>query len=569
MPLSSLMLLDGINTWMKSKLKLLKRDCNQWSLFTMAIGLFIATPIFTIGIYLLVGRGEMWSHIVQHYLFEYISNSLFLLLGTGLLSLFFGVTTAWLISNYQFRYRRLFKWMLFLPLSIPSYIVAYTYVGLFDNGGTVIRGLQSIGITIQKIDMMNRFGLIWVLSCSLFPYVYASCMAMFSSIPRNVREASELLGAKKWRYFFTIALPLASPAIIGGLFLVFMEVLNDYGAAKYFGVKTFTTGIFRSWTMLEDLQSAVYLSALLVSIVFIINAFVKWLRGKKSYAVKSNTTAQLLQRKPMAKRKKIIYYALLVTPIVFGFILPVFQLLYWAVLTFDHMFNWELIQIALQSIALAALATLFILLAALALIYFTRWNHLKSLGIFKKLSTIGYVIPGAIIGIGVIRSSQAIINFFDQTFGLQIGFLFYGSMVVLVYAYVFRFLAVAFNLLEANSLQIGKKLAEASYILRIGKFKTLAKIELPLMSTAVISASLLVLIEILKELPLTLILKPYNVRTLAAKAYEYAEDERVAEAALPALFLILLIIFLMATVNYLDKRKTKLSPIDDQKKNHL
>ena len=540
---------------MLNKLNRIRRDFNQWSLFTAAIGFFIAIPILTITVYLFDGVGDMWEHIVNYFLLEYIQNSIVLLIGTGILTTLLGTSSAWVISNYNFPLRSALKWLLFLPLAIPSYIVAYAYVGLLGNGGSLIGCLQTIGFSIQKIELMNIYGLIWVLSFSLFPYVYASSLAMFSSIPRSIRESSEILGASNWRYLRSVAFPLASPAIISGLFLVFMEVLNDYGAAKYYGINTFTTGIFRTWTMLEDLQSAVYLSALLIVMVVIINSLVKWQRGSKSYAVNGSTDQlKSTDRIDLKSNKRLLVWIIIGIPIFFGFLLPLGQLLYWAAITYEKKFNIELLQIAGQSFTIALVTTGLIILTSLALIYFSKWNHLKSLHFFKKVATIGYVIPGAIIGIGVIRSSQSFITFFDDVFSLEIGFIFYSSSIVLIYAYVFRFLAVVFHPLEANSLKVGKNISEASYLLSAGKIKTLFNIELPLLKTALLTSGILVFIDVLKELPLTLILKPYNVQTLAVKAYEYADDERVAQAALPALMLIFTITISMAFVSYLQKR---------------
>lgn len=538
---------------MYNKLKHLIRDVNQWSLFTMLIGLFIAIPVFAIIIYLYGGVGPMWQHIVSYVLLDYIINSLWLLLGTGGICFLFGTSTAWIVSNYDFPFRKWAEWMLFLPLTIPSYIVAYTYVGLLGNGGSLIRCLQLIGLPIQKVEMMNIYGLIWVLSCSLFPYVYASARAIFMSLPKELKDASSLLGTSNWRYFYSIALPLSLPAIIGGLFLVFMEVLNDYGAAKYYGINTFTTGIFRSWTMLEDLQSAIYLSAILVVFVFLINGLVYWQRGKKSYAFKENSPQQnLLKRKQLKWHEQLLCLLVLIIPILFGFLLPIIQLCYWAFLTFDSVFNIELFWIVYQSLSLALSVTFFILIVALSLIFFSKWNYLKSIHVFKKLATIGYVIPGAIIGIGIIRSSQTVIDFFDDKFHLEVGYLFYGSSAVLIYALVFRFLAVAYNPLEANSLKLGKSLSEASYLLGRSKISTFIKVEFPLLRNAMMGTILIVLIDILKELPLTLILKPYHLQTLAVKAYAYADDERVAEAALPSLILIITIGGIMLLTNFIN-----------------
>ncbi|MEM9822509.1 MAG: ABC transporter permease subunit, partial [Bacteroidota bacterium] len=316
---------------MERKIKHFFRDINQWAFHTALLSLFIAVPIFTIIAKLFGGPGEMWSHIVTYFLFDYISNSVLLLIGTGLLCGIMGTTTAWIVTKYDFPFRSLLEWLLFMPLAIPSYIVAYAYVGLLGNGGSFIRLLQGLGFSIQKIEMMNLGGLIWVLSVSLFPYVYASARAMFSNQSPILRDTARLLGASDRRYFFSIALPMAFPAVIGGLFLVFMEVLNDYGAAKYYGINTFTTGIFRTWTALEDLPSAIYLSALLVVLVFTLMTLVYLQRGKKSYSVKVRAArSKSKQRIQLEGYKKIIYPSLLALPILFGFILPIAQLIYWA-----------------------------------------------------------------------------------------------------------------------------------------------------------------------------------------------------------------------------------------------
>jgi iron(III) transport system permease protein len=547
-----------IKTKVTFKLKHLKRDSNQWSFYVLAIGLFISIPALSILFYLFNGVGEMWQHITTYFLFDYIKNSVILILGTSLLSFSIGTSAAWIVCKYDFRFRSLIESLLFLPLAIPSYIMAYTYVGLLGYQGLLIGWLQAIGLPLQKIEMMNIQGLIWVLSFSLFPYVYVGAKTMFISFPKVIQETATLLGASSKRYFFRIALPLASPAIIGGLFLVIMEVLNDYGAAKYFGINTFTTGIFRTWTALEDIQSAIYLSAILVALVFLLNILVKWYRRKKSYALRI-TTLEPEQRKRvlLSGKKKYVYYSILLIPVLFGFLLPVIQLLYWGYLTFHTMFNTALLTIALQSLFVGGVAAFFIVTMSIMLVYFSRWNNLKYLNFFKRIATIGYVIPGAIIGIGIIRSSQSIINFFSDYIGLNIGFLFYGSSVVLIYAYIFRFLAVSYNPIEANSLKFGKYLSESSYLLASSKIKTLFKIELPLLRYTLVSSFLLVFVDILKELPLTLILKPYKLQTLATKSYEYADDERVAEAAIPALLLIAIISCVMIFVSYWNKINEK------------
>ena len=534
------------------KIKHFKRDFNKWTVLIVAVSLFLTIPVFSILISLFRGNGEMWEHITTYFLFDYIKNSIILIFGTGLLTFTIGTSSAWIISRYTFRYKKIIEWLLFMPLAIPSYIVAYTYVGLIGNGGTFIEILRDFGFSVIRVEMMNIYGLIWVLSFSLYPYVYAGTRTIFQSYPSQLKHTASLLGVSNKKYFFSVALPLASPAIIGGLFLVFMEVLNDYGAAKYYGVSTFTTGIFRTWTALEDLQSSIYLSAILVILVFILVLIVKWLRGRRSYNLTQTNTNQKStdNRVKISGLKKILYLGILLIPILFGFILPLIQLVIWGIQTFDSMFNNDLIILGLESLSLGLSTALLVVFLACLLIYLSKWNYLKRFNIFSKIATLGYVIPGAIIGVGIIRTSKSLTDLFSFQFDFEIGHLVYNSILVLIYAYLFRFIAVAYNSIEGNTLKIGNNLSESSYLLGYGKIKTFFKIDFPLLRSALLSSFILVLIDVMKELPLTLILKPYNLSTLAVRAYEYAEDERVAEAALPALLLIFLIGTMITLLNY-------------------
>lgn len=535
------------------KIKHLKRDFNKSSLLIVIISLLLAIPVFTILISLFKGTGEMWEHITSYFLIDYIQNSLILLLGSGIICFVIGTSSAWVVSRYKFKGRKIVEWLLFMPLAIPSYIVAYSYVGLFGYGGSFIKFINYLGFnSIDNIEMMNIYGLVWVLSFSLYPYVYASTRLIFESYPTRLKDTASLLSASKNKYFFKIALPLASPAIIGGLFLVFMEVLNDYGAAKYYGINTFTTGIFRTWTALEDLQSSIYLSAILVVLVFFLVLIVKWLRGRRSYNLKTyNSNDQdEIYRKDLIGLKKIIFLTIVFVPILFGFLFPFLQLIIWGIQTFESMFNCDLLNIGIQTLFLGVSSSIIIVFLATSLIYLSKWNYLKQLNVISKLATLGYVIPGAIIGIGVIKSSHSITEYFSTYHNIKIGYIIYNSILVLIYAYVFRFIAVAFNSIESNTLKLSKSLSESSNLLGFGKIKTFFKIDFSLIKNALLTSFILVFIDVIKELPLTLILKPYNLSTLAIKAYEYAEDERVAEAALPALLLIFIIGSMISVVNY-------------------
>jgi iron(III) transport system permease protein len=282
----------------------------------------------------------------------------------------------------------------------------------------------------------------------------------------------------------------------------------------------------------------------------------RWMRSRRSYAFKMKEISDKEDRRiKLEGRRKYVGYFILSIPILFGLVLPLGQLIHWASLNMEALYSSELWEVAFQSVTLASTAAILILLFALVLLYLSRWNYIKSLNFFSRIPAIGYVLPGAIIGIGIIRSSQEIINFFQDQFGLEIGYLFYGSSFILVYAYIFRFMAVAYNPIEASSLKLGKGLSESSYLLGSNRWRTMLKIDFPLMKPVILSTFLLVFIDLMKELPLTLILKPYDLNTLALNAFAYADDERLAEAAWPALLLVAMIGLLMIILN----RRTKMN----------
>lgn len=519
----------------------LKRDSSRWSVISLVIVFFIALPVISIVVNLMGGPGETWGHLVKYLLPLYISNSLYLIVVCTLMTLLFGVTSAWLVARYEFPLRKLADWLLILPLAIPSYITAYAYAGVFDFGGSFTKILISLGIEPMRFDIMNRFGLAFVLSVSLFPYVYVSARAFFVNEAGNLLEASKMLGVGEFKSFFKLILPLARPAVIAGLILVLMEVLNDYGAATYFGVSTFTTGIFRSWFSLEEPETAIYLSAILLCIVFAVLLFEKWQRRHKQYT-HSGGGNRLISRKKTSKRTGLLVLFLVFVPITLGFLVPIFQLFYWSYFTFEKVFDSTFIALSLKSLGIALLTALLTVLFATALIFATRWNKLGFIKNISKLSILGYAIPGAVVAIGIMIPTLALdkwlIRVLHTHFGITSGLIINGTIFALIYAYIVRFLAVAYNPIESAGLKISNTISDASRTLGIGNFKTFYKIEFPLIKTGLLGAFILVFIDVLKELPLTLILKPYNVNTLAVKAYEYASDELIMEAAVPSLFIV-------------------------------
>ena len=514
----------------------------------------IALPVISIAVKLFSGPGETWGHIVENLLLDYIGNSLFLIFVCGFMVVVLGVSSSWLVARFEFPYRKQLEWLLILPLAIPSYIVAYSYAGILDYGGSLELIMRFFGLSAVRIDIMNKMGLAFVLGISLFPYVYVSSRAFFLNQANNLLEASKMLGVGEIKSFFKLILPLARPAVVAGLILVLMEVLNDYGAAKYFGVNTFTTGIFRSWFSLAEPETAVYLSALLIVIVFGLILLEKFQRRKIRFS-SSKGNSQQIHRKTVSKKLQLVIFLSVLLPVLLGFIIPVVQLIYWSVLTYENVFTSSFLIIAFQSFGIALLTAIITVIIAILLIYFSNWSRISSLKNIAKLGIFGYAIPGAVVAIGImiptIFIDKWLINTMDYLFQIQPGLIITGTLIALIYAYVVRFLAVAFNPIESTALKVSASIPDSSRILGVGNIKTFFKIDFPLIKTGILSAFILVFMDVLKELPLTLILKPFQVNTLAVKAYEYASDEMVMESAIPSLFIIVTVMLPVIFLNRL------------------
>ncbi len=513
-----------------------------WSALTITLVLLLSVPILTILLKLLDGPGESWGHIVEHLLAGYLANSTFLVVVGGGLALLFGVLPAWIVSRYTLPMQGPLEWALILPLAIPNYLTAYAYAGFFDYGGpyeaiiTFLTGANRVG----HVDMMNLWGLAFVLSISLYPYVYVTARGFFLNQSSSQLNAAVLMGAKEYSIFLRIALPLARPAIAGGLFLVLMEILNDYGAAYYYGVSTFTTAIFRSWFALEEPDTSIYLAALLCLFVLALILVERYQRRRKGYTFRAE--AGTLARVQPSRRRQWMLWAVCMVPLGLGFLLPLFQMLYWSYFTYAGVLDSSFWVMIGYSFLLASLAAFLCVCVAYLLIYGARWSKSINVKLFSRIAVMGYAVPGVVIAVGILIPGLAfdkwLINFFSQQLGWSIGFLINGTLIGLLFAYSIRFLAVSFNPIEANLKRLSPSLGSASQLLGASKWRRSKEINLPLLKKGLLGGALLVFVDVLKELPLTLLLKPYDVITLSTKAYEYASDERIAESALPSLVII-------------------------------
>ncbi len=509
----------------------------------MIILLLVATPLFTILFKLFDSPGGSWLHIATNLLPGYFQNTILLLLGVAVFTFLLGVSTAWLVSNFDFPGRKYFEWLLILPLGFPGYIMAYTYVGVLDYAGPIqafLRNSLDIQITGSLLDIMNLPGAIFILSITLYPYVFLISRASFIQQSKTLQEASFLLGANRMVTFFKVALPMARPAIVAGIALASMEVLNDYGTVKYFGVSTFTTGIFRAWFSMGDATTAIYLSGILMIFVFLILFLESFQRGNRQYSSRTSSN------KPTARiqisfNQKLLFTGTCSLILLISFIIPFLQLTYWVSLTYEKVVDMDFFLLIFRSFGLAAISGFFIVILAVVLLYAIRLSPFKWVKNVTKISTLGYAVPGAVIAVGIMIPFLALDKWIYSTFisAQTVGLFFSGTLFALVFAYIVRFMAVGYNPVEAGFQKIGIHVNEASRVLGMGSTRTLLRIDLPLIKTGLISGILLVFVDVLKELPLTLILRPFNYHTLATKAFDMATNEMIAESANAALIIIL------------------------------
>ncbi|WP_162419306.1 ABC transporter permease [Cyclobacterium roseum] len=515
---------------------------NKWMTGTLLVLLLIATPLFTILFKLTDPPGESWMHLKDTLLAGYFKNTVILLVGVGIGTFLLGVSTAWAVTNYQFPGRRYFEWLLILPLGFPGYIMAYTYTGMLDYSGPLqafLRNTLGFQVVGSIVDIMNLPGAIFILSITLFPYVYLLSRASFLRQSRTLQEAAALLGSNGWQTFLKVALPMARPAIVGGIALASMEVLNDYGTVKYFGVSTFTTGIFRSWFSMGDVTTAIYLAAILMLLVFVILLLEGWQRGHRRFSSNHSISKPLVSVVlPTGKKWLLTFFCS--TLFFLSFFAPFLQIIQWVWLTYQQSMNADFFYLVLRSFGLAAAAGLLVAVIAVILLYTLRLSSLPWLKNVTRIGTLGYAIPGAVIAVGIMVPVLGLDQWLrENLLSDRMGMVISGTISVLIFAYIVRFMAVGYHPIDAGFQKIGIHVNEAGRLLGKSSWKTLWRIDLPLIKASVLSGILLVFVDVLKELPLTLILRPFNYHTLATKAFDMATNEMIAESANASLIIIL------------------------------
>lgn len=527
-----------------TKRRLLPRF-DLWSALTLGIAMVVALPVIVILAHIFMPAGDVWSHLASTVLPRYLLNTLFLVFAVGIGTFVIGTGTAWLVVMCRFPGRRIFEWAMLLPLAVPTYVIAYAYTDFFQYAGPLQTALRELfGWDRGDYwfpDVRSLPGAATLITMVLYPYVYMLARAAFLEQSAGVLDVGRTLGRGPWRLFTTIAVPLARPAIVGGVSLALMETLNEFGAVQYFGVDTFTTGIYRTWFGMGEQIAAAQLAACLLAFVIVFVLLERWSRGKRRY-YQSSGRYQQLQYFELRGSKAVAAVAACFAPVLIGFILPGALLGHMAMRTGDSLLGNEFLSIAGNSLILATIAALVAVGLGLLLSYGARLHPGSLTRTATRIAAMGYAIPGSVVAVGILIPfawlDHTLNAYTRDHYDVIVGLIFSGSAFILIYAYVVRFLAVSFNALEASLGKVTPSMDAASRTLGKTAGGTLRRIHTPIMRGSLLAAGILVFVDVMKELPATIILRPFNFDTLAVRAHNLAADERLAEAATSSLAIV-------------------------------
>ena len=533
------------------------RNLNIWFFSSLLISLIVIIPILTVFSSFFENTSNYFDVLKNTFLFEYTLNSLVLLISVLILTFLIGTGSAYLVSFYEFPFSNFFKWALILSFAVPPYIYAYSLTAFFENYGTAYTILKNIfgegnyNQSIPKFDGM--FGSILSISFSLFGYVYILTRASFLYQSQNLIDLGKNLGFTNFKSFYSIILPSARPAIVAGLSLVAMETLAEFGAVDFFSINTLTTGIYNSWIAFDDLAFANQLSFLLLLFIFALFILENLSRKKAKYHF--NSRGGFKQKTKLRLKKSKSFYAFTFCFFIFfmSFLFPLSQMLYWTIKFPENLIDLDALNLFSNTLYLVVLSSLVLILFSLISNYGNRVSNNKILNIMSTLSISGYAIPGVILAIAFIT----FIAWFDESILQNLGFLsikkvFIGSIFGLVIVYFIRFYSLAFNGIKSGYEKINIYVDESAYLLGYSKRKTFMKIHVPFLRNSLLFVGILVSLEIIRELPIALIMRPFNFETFATTAYISASEDLLEAAAVPSLFLILIAtIFIIISSKYI------------------
>ena len=530
---------------------------NFWYISSFVISLFVIIPILTVFSSFFDNTSNYYQVLKDTFLLEYIFNSLILLVSVLILTFIIGTGSAYLVSFFNFPFSNFFKWALILSFAVPPYIYAYSLTAFFENYGTAYTILKNLfgesnyNQSIPKFD--GLLGVVLSISFSLYAYVYILARASFLYQSQNIIDLGKNLGFTKFKVFYSIILPAARPAIVAGLSLVAMETLAEFGAVDFFSINTLTTGIYNSWIAFDDLAFANQLSFFLL--LFIFALFILENLSRKNAKYHFNTKAGFKQKQKIQLSGKKAFLAFSFCFLVFflSFLFPLSQMMYWTIKFPENLFDLKILDLLMNTLYLVILSSLLLIIFGLVSNYGNRVNKNKTLNILSTLSISGYAIPGVILAVAFIT----FIAWFDDSVIKNLGFVsikkvFIGSILGLVLVYFIRFYSLAYNGIKSGYEKINISVDESSYLLGYSKRKTFMNIHIPFLRNSLLFVGILVSLEIIRELPITLILRPFNFETFATTAYISASEDLLEAAAVPSLFLILIAtFFIIVTSKYI------------------
>ena len=514
---------------------------------TVFISLLIVVPLFALFLSVFKVDLDNFYYLWDNLLIDYSLNTIYLVLLTSFFSLIFGIFPAWFISTSRFKGRKLYDILLYLPLAIPTYIMAFTYSDLLSYTGPIQSFTRKYVPEISNIlnqDYLQIEVLAIIMGLALYPYIYTACRISFSLVGSNYINLCRNLGMSQMKTFFRIVLPISRVAIFSGLFLVIMEVLNEYGAVRYFGVNTFTSGIFRSWNSMQDVDTASLLAVSLFIIVVIFFFLERFTSSKYQFNYSVNTNQE--SNFSLTRSRLIIVHLICLTPIIFGFLIPILFIINNVIGEFSGINFNKLIDLIFNTLSVSIASALIIIIVGVLFQFFRKISKSRIVIFFSDIISLTYALPGAVIGLSLIILVTSFPNLINSN-------VFIGSFFLLVYAYSIRHMAVGISPLKSSFEKHPSTYDDTGTNLGLTPFKLFKKIHLPINKSAIIIAFLLCFIDIMKELPITLILRPFNFDTLAVQTYQYAIEEMIPKSAVYSLAIVMigsiLLIFLKNIIN--------------------
>ncbi len=521
---------------------------NFWYISSFVISLFVIIPILTVFSSFFDNTSNYYQVLKDTFLLEYIFNSLILLVSVLILTFIIGTGSAYLVSFFNFPFSNFFKWALILSFAVPPYIYAYSLTAFFENYGTaytILKNLFGDGNYNQNIPKFDGlFGVILSISFSLYAYVYILARASFLYQSQNIIELGKNLGFTKLKTLYSIILPSARPAIIAGLSLVAMETLAEFGAVDFFSINTLTTGIYNSWIAFDDLAFANRLSFFLLLFIFALFIIENFSRKRAKYHFNSRGGFKQKHKIKLEGKKSFLAFLFCFSVFFLSFLFPLSQMMYWTLKFPENLFELQVLDLLKNTLYLVSLSSLVLIIFALISNYGNRVTKNKVLNVLSTLSISGYAIPGVILAVAYIT----FIAWFDENVIKSLGFfsikkIFIGSIIGLVLVYFVRFYSLAYNGIKSGYEKINIAVDESAYLLGYSKRKTFMNIHVPFLRNSLLFIIILVSLEIIRELPITLILRPFNFETFATTAYISASEDLLEAAAVPSLFLILIASF--------------------------